>query len=60
MACFLLIPVGPKSLNNASSPFPPQIRKLKVKNMPLVVVIDHLGNDLYEIGRKNYLKKDCK
>ena len=39
---------------------PEAIRKLKVKNMPLVVVIDHLGNDLYEIGRKNYLKKDCK
>ena len=37
-----------------------RIRKLKVKNMQLVVVIDHLGNDLYEIGRKNYLKKDCK
>ena len=36
---------------------PEAIRKLKVKNMPLVVVIDHLGNDLYEIGRKNYLKK---
>ena len=28
---------------------PEAIRKLKVKNMPLVVVIDHLGNDLYEI-----------
>ena len=39
---------------------PEAIRKLKVKNMPLVVVIDHLGNDFYEIGRKNYLKKDCK
>ena len=38
---------------------PEAIRKLKVKNMPLVVVIDHLGNDLYEIGRKNYLKNDC-
>ena len=36
---------------------PEAIRKLKVKNMPLVVVIDHLGNDLYEIGRKNYLKR---
>ena len=38
---------------------PEAIRKLKVKNMPLVVVIDQLGNDLYEIGRKNYLKNDC-
>lgn len=34
---------------------PEAIRKLKVKNMPLVVVIDSHGNDLYEIGRKNYL-----
>ena len=32
-------------------------RKLKVKNMPLVVVIDSQGNDLYEIGRENYLSK---
>ena len=38
---------------------PEAIRKLKVKNMPLVVVIDQLGNDLYEIGIKNYLKNDC-
>lgn len=39
---------------------PEAIRRLKVKNMPLVVVIDSLGNDLYEIGRKNYLKNHCK
>ena len=31
---------------------PEAIRKLKVKNMPLVVVIDHLGNDLYELVEK--------
>lgn len=36
---------------------PEAIRKLKVKNMPLVVVIDGQGNDLYEIGRENYLSK---
>lgn len=31
------------------------IRKLEVENMPLVVVIDSEGNNLYEIGQKNYL-----
>lgn len=36
---------------------PEAIRKLKVKNMPLVVVIDSQGNDLYEIGREKYLNK---
>ena len=34
---------------------PEAIRKLKVKDMPLVVVIDSQGQDLYEIGRQNYL-----
>lgn len=33
------------------------IRELVVKDFPLTVVIDFLGNDLYEIGRKNYLEK---
>ncbi|AIY82922.1 hydrolyase, tartrate beta subunit/fumarate, Fe-S type domain protein [Clostridium baratii str. Sullivan] len=32
------------------------IRKLEVKDLPLVVVIDSLGNNLYEIGKENYLK----
>lgn len=32
------------------------IRKLEVKDMPLTVVIDCHGNDLYEIGRENYVK----
>lgn len=32
------------------------IRKLKVKDFPLVVLIDSLGNDLYELGRAQYLK----
>lgn len=30
------------------------IYRLKVKNMPLVVVIDSEGNDLYQIGREKY------
>lgn len=36
---------------------PEAIRKLKVKDMPLVVVIDSQGQDLYQIGRQNYLKE---
>ena len=32
------------------------IRKIEVKDMPLVVIIDSLGNNLYEIGKENYLK----
>lgn len=32
------------------------IRRLEVKDLPLVVVIDSLGNNLYEIGKENYLK----
>lgn len=31
------------------------IRKLEVENMPVVVVIDSEGNNLYELGQKNYL-----
>ncbi|NFS29766.1 Fe-S-containing hydro-lyase [Clostridium botulinum] len=31
------------------------IRKMKVKDMPLVVIIDSAGNNLYEIGQKDYL-----
>ena len=34
---------------------PEAIRKLEVENMPLTVIIDSEGNDLYEIGRKKYL-----
>lgn len=33
------------------------IRKLEVKKMPLTVIIDSEGNDLYEIGVKQYLAK---
>ena len=31
------------------------IRKIEVKDMPLVVIIDTEGNNLYEIGQKEYL-----
>lgn len=34
---------------------PEAIRKLYVKDFPLTVIIDADGNDLYEIGRQNYL-----
>ena len=32
------------------------IRKIEVKDMPLVVIIDSEGNNLYEIGQAQYLK----
>lgn len=32
------------------------IRKLEVENLPAVVCIDCYGNNLYEVGRENYLK----
>lgn len=32
------------------------IRKLEVENLPVVVVIDSEGNNLYEIGQKKYLE----
>ena len=31
------------------------IRKMEVKDMPLVVIIDAQGNNLYEIGQQDYL-----
>lgn len=31
------------------------IRKLTVENLPAIVIIDSKGNNLYEIGQKNYL-----
>lgn len=34
---------------------PEALRRLYVEDFPLTVVIDALGNDLYEIGRKEYL-----
>lgn len=36
---------------------PEAIRRLVVKNLPLTVIIDSHGQDLYEIGRENYLKE---
>ncbi|MGL4875832.1 MAG: Fe-S-containing hydro-lyase [Clostridium sp.] len=33
------------------------IRRLEVKNMPLTVIIDSEGQNLYDIGRKEYLEK---
>lgn len=32
------------------------IRKLEVVNLPVVVAIDSQGNDLYEIGQRDYLQ----
>ena len=32
------------------------LRKLYVEDMPLVVIIDSEGNNLYEEGRKEYLE----
>ncbi len=34
------------------------IRRLEVEDFPAVVIIDSLGNNLYEDGRANYLKKN--
>ena len=31
------------------------IRRIEVKDMPLIVVVDSEGNNLYEIGKKKYL-----
>ena len=36
---------------------PEAIRKLEVVDLPLTVIIDSHGNDLYEIGRKAYLEE---
>ena len=36
------------------------IRKMEVKDMPLVVIIDTKGNNLYEIGKEEYLKTQVK
>ena len=34
------------------------IRKLEVEDFPVIVVIDSLGNNLYESGRAAYLEKE--
>ena len=36
------------------------IRKLEVKDMPLVVIIDAKGNNLYQIGQNEYLNCNVK
>lgn len=36
------------------------IRKLEAKDMPLTVIIDSEGNNLYEIGREKYLNEQVK
>ncbi|MBQ1933931.1 MAG: fumarate hydratase C-terminal domain-containing protein, partial [Clostridia bacterium] len=36
------------------------LRKLYVEDMSLVVIIDCEGNNLYELGRENYLKSKKK
>lgn len=36
------------------------IRRLEVEDFPAIVVIDSEGNNLYEIGRKNYLEHNAK
>ncbi|NME83516.1 Fe-S-containing hydro-lyase [Clostridium sp. SM-530-WT-3G] len=36
------------------------IRKMEVKDMPLVVIIDSQGNNLYELGQKEYLNSTNK
>ena len=35
---------------------PEAIRELEVEKMPLTVIIDCEGNNLYEIGKKEYFK----
>ena len=36
------------------------IRRLEVENLPVIVVIDSLGNNLYETGRREYLNSKTK
>ncbi|MBM6837610.1 Fe-S-containing hydro-lyase [Clostridium saudiense] len=36
------------------------IRKIKIKDLPLIVIIDSEGNNLYKIGREEYLKSDIR
>lgn len=32
------------------------VRRMEVKDLPLIVIVDSKGSDLYEIGRKEYLR----
>jgi fumarate hydratase subunit beta len=36
------------------------IRRLEVENLPLTIIIDSQGNNLYEIGRRAYLEQQAK
>lgn len=35
------------------------IRRLEVEDFPVIVIIDSNGNNLYEIGRSQYLAQNC-
>ena len=52
-------PAQSQSGSEAESPYsdtPEEaIRKLTVKDFPVTVLIDCAGNDLYRLGRENYL-----
>lgn len=37
---------------------PEAIRKLEVEKMALTVIIDSIGNDLYDVGRQKYLREE--
>ncbi|XJZ28717.1 Fe-S-containing hydro-lyase [Bacillota bacterium Lsc_1132] len=39
---------------------PEAIYKLTVKNFPTIVVVDHKGNDWYQLGKKQYLEQTKK
>ena len=36
------------------------VRRLEVEDFPVVVIIDSMGNNLYETGREDYLKENNK
>jgi fumarate hydratase subunit beta len=36
---------------------PEAIRRLTVENFPVTAVIDSRGNNLYQLGRENYLRE---
>jgi fumarate hydratase subunit beta len=35
---------------------PEAVRRLRVENFPVTAVIDSRGNNLYRLGRENYLR----
>ena len=44
-------------LGVSRTPIREAIRKLEIKDFPVIVVIDCEGNNLYEQGRESYLKE---